>query len=412
MADGPRYESSLIAHPISIFVGIWTFVFFLYGLRLSDQLVYDVDDFSYLYACLIGSFLVGYWYVSALVAGIARGKSSKPTSRSFQTAKAITHDDYLMWRRALNLFKVWALLTIVEIIVSAGVPIVWLLTGSAKSYRDFGIQSLHGFLISILLACSTVSFYLFLGTKKGKYLALPLFSLSWFVVSITRGFLIGLLLQLLCLSLVMKRPTFAQVMKIIAGFVVLVIFFGVIGDLRSGGGDLIRALGQPTDRYPDWLPTGFLWAYIYLATPLNNLFNTIRLNPSIDAYSLVGTTAQLFPTFIRTLLFSEASLTQGDLVDANLNVSTGFLGSYVDMGLLGIALFSGLLGASACVFWTFRRDRFWLFAYSFLAQALFLSIFYNLVLDLPCLFQLFWFWYLLRPPRPPAPILRPETAAS
>ena len=53
--------------------------------------------------------------------------------------------------------------------------------------------------------------------------------------------------------------------------------------------------------------------------------------------------------------------------------------------------------ADACL----RRSAFFFLGYAFLAQALALSIFYNLILDLPYLFQLVWFSYFLGPARAP-----------
>jgi hypothetical protein len=84
-------------------------------------------------------------------------------------------------------------------------------------------------------------------------------------------------------------------------------------------------------------------------------------------------------------------------VDQNLNVSTGLIGPYLDMGLLGIASFTALLGASASFFWRQRQKRFYLFGYLYIAPSLFLSVFYDVFLYLPFLFQLFWFGVFLRP---------------
>lgn len=392
-------SSSLTAHPICVFVGTWTLVFVLYGLGLSGQLIFNVEDFLYLYALIIGAFLFAYLCTHQLLVLASRNGSSPPPRRQasavLDPSDAWTHG--VMLQRSRGLLELWAILTVVEVIVSGGLPIIWLFTGNSKTYQDFGIPSVHGLLISMLLACAMLSFYLYLDTGRRRYLAPPVFALLWFVVSVTRAFFIGLLLQMLFLYLVKRRLIASQIIKIAIGFLVVVIAFGVIGDFRTGGADLIRSLAKPTSRYPDWLPTGFLWAYIYLATPLNNLFNTIQLNPTIDGISLAATTSQLFPSFIRHAIFPATLSPEGNLVDASLNVSTSFSPPYLDMGLLGIALYAVLFGVAGSLFWFFRRDRYFALGYSFIAQALALSVFFSFLLNLPFLFQLVWFWYLLRP---------------
>ena len=394
-------DSSIAAHPVTVFVGTWAFVFLLYSLGLSEQLIYSVSDFSYVFLAITGPFLLGYWYVQRMLTLASRAnptRTSAPAESALEPAQI-----KLMWRRTLGLLTIWGLMSVVEIVFSGGLPIVWLVTGSSKSYRDFGIPSLHGLLMSVLMACATVSFLIYLETKQRRYLTIPFLGVAWFILSITRAFMMGLILQLLFLGLARKPLTGIQITKIFVGFICLVIVFGYIGDLRNGEG-LIRAIGRPTDRFPDWLPTGFLWAYIYLATPLNNLFNTIELNPWTDHFTLAATTSQLFPTFIRGLIFPETLVTQGNLVDENLNISTSFAPPFLDMGLIGIVLYGLLFGSAAGVFWFFRRQRYFLLAYAFVAQALALSIFFSFLLALPFLFQLVWFRYLLgrAPPAMPA----------
>ncbi len=392
---------SRVVHPVLIFGGIWTFVFFLYSLKLSALLIFEPEDFYYLYFCIVGAFVVGYCYVAAVIAGVTGRDPVDSTGDSFRLNELPHHAIDSIWRRTKKLFVIWALATVVEIVISGGIPIVWLITGNDKNYADFGIHSLHGLLMSMLLACSTISFYLFIETKQRKFTMLPLLAALWFIASITRGFLIGIILQSFFLFLSVHRIKGSYLTKMGAGLLSLILLFGIVGDLRSGGGsDLVRAIARPTERFPDWLPSGFLWVYLYLESPLNNLFNTVELNPSIDGFSVAVTTSQLFPTVIRDEIFPGSSLKQGELVDTNLNICTGFLGPYLDVGLPGIIVFSVFLGAVACIFWVFRRKRFFLLGYAFVAHSLVLSVFYDEILFLPFLFQLVWFWYVLRPMSP------------
>ncbi|MFZ1867506.1 MAG: O-antigen polymerase [Steroidobacteraceae bacterium] len=393
-----RLSGSIGAHPVCVFVGVWTFAFLMYALHLSELLIFDVWTFTYLYVAIVGSFLVGYAYVGILSFGLSRGASSSSGMTAFDFTWLAGDEVEVIWRRVKLLFWIWVLFTIGEVVASGGVPLMWLVEGSTKGYRDFGIPSVHGILLSLICACSMISYHLYLETRERRFTAIPIFAVIWFLICITRGFFVGILLQFLFLYLCVNRLKTGKMVKIVIAILSVIIFFGVIGTFRSGA-DAIRAVGEPTERFPTWLPTGFLWVYIYVATPLNNLFNSIQLHPAIESYSLSTTTAQLFPSFIRGLIFAKSSLREADLVSQNLNVSTEFIGPYLDMGVLGIVVFSLLFGALAKVFWSHRSSRLSLLGYAFVAQALALSVFYDILLDLPFLFQLAWFWYILRPIR-------------
>src|SRR5579864_9613792 len=132
-------DSSIASHPICIFVGTWAFVFLLYSLSLSGQLIYRASDFSYLFVCIAGPFLVGYWYVNRLLTLASRAGPSSPP-RSAPPAGALELDSRrLIWRRTVGMLKIWSAITLVEIVWSGGLPIIWLFTGSSKTYQDFGI---------------------------------------------------------------------------------------------------------------------------------------------------------------------------------------------------------------------------------------------------------------------------------
>ena len=271
---------------------------------------------------------------------------------------------------------------------------LWTYQQIDKAPADFGVPSIHGLLMSILLSCATFSFYLFKVTRQGKYLGVPVFAALWSIVIISRDYLLGTLLQILFLQLSLIKPTKRQITLMLAGSVIVTVLFGEIGNFRSGGADLIVALGRPTDVFPRWLPASFLWAYLYLTTPLNNLFNTIDVRGQPETISILATTAQLFPTVVRRLIFP-ASFLEGELVDSNFTVSTAFVDPFKDMGMAGIALFSAFAGAVAAVFWLRRSRPFFLLGYAFVALTLFFSVFYNHLLYLPYLVQLVWFYVLL-----------------
>jgi hypothetical protein len=189
-------------------------------------------------------------------------------------------------------------------------------------------------------------------------------------------------------------------MRLVAITLAAVLLFGYVGDVRSGA-EAFRDLAQPTDSFPDWAPSGLLWAYIYITTPINNLLLTMHTRrPSFNPL-LPDTAATLFPTVLRNVIYGKEGASEaisGELETQALNVSTAFVGPYQDMGDSGIIGFS-IVAAVLCEFY-WRRSGLWnIFAFSVFTQALVLSLFYNLLFSLPILGQLIWFYYFTRIPK-------------
>ena len=136
---------SLLFHPLTLFLSVWSSVVLLYSLHLSYLLIFSSP--------LV--FQVALWillpFAAVSVACICcRALFSSSLRRKRRvitlTATELFAIDRLLWRA----FGFWVLTTILEIYVSGGIPIVWLLQGSSKTYFDFGIPSVHGFLNSLL----------------------------------------------------------------------------------------------------------------------------------------------------------------------------------------------------------------------------------------------------------------------
>jgi oligosaccharide repeat unit polymerase len=187
---------------------------------------------------------------------------------------------------------------------------------------------------------------------------------------------------------------FRTVVRAIAVPVIVVVFFGVLGDIRSGA-ENFRALAQATDQYPAWLPSGFLWTYMYVTTPLNNLVNTFATVRPIGDFTMPNTFSALIPTATRKLLglSIDNSTWQGNLITEAFNVTTAYAGPLQDLGIAGIVAFSGFVGFLSEMFWLKRGLRNDLI-YAVLGQCLFLTIFANHFLALPIIFQVVWCYFL------------------
>jgi len=377
---------------------VWGMVVLLYSLHLSYVLIFKTS--------LI--FHVALWIVIPFVATliVCIGFRTVLFSQSFrnQHIMSFTPDelaavDRLIWRA----FGVWIVLTLVEIAVSGGLPIIWLIQGSNKTYFDFGIPSVHGFLNSLLLALGVCQIALFAIEKKKKHLLIPTFVVVWSVIVVTRNMMMVMIIEGAIAWALLRGFSWKKVVKALIALVMLVLIFGYVGDFRSGG-DAFRKLAQPTNEYPVWLPSGALWVYIYLTTPVGNVVNTVLFEPPANDPLFPNTTSLLFPSVARKIIYGEGALSEalsGNLVTDAFNVSTAYIGPFQDFGYLGIVCFSVLLAMVSYLVWSQCGLR-GVGAYAVIGQCVILSVFFNHLFYLPVITQLPWIYLFLPGIDPPS----------
>ena len=212
------------------------------------------------------------------------------------------------------------------------------------------------------------------------------------MIVITRQLMMVFLLEAVVVYCTYRQIRVRRVLGALMSVLCLVYVFGLVGDLRTGA-DQFRALAQPTSAYPDWLPSGFLWFYMYLSTPINNLLYTFHTTQPLYDWRFPNTLSQLLPTVLRKMLFSAGALaaSNGDLITEAFNVSTAFAGPFEDFGLIGVLLSSFLMNVLGSLYWrkhTFR-DRL---CYAVLCQCLVLTVFFNHFVLLPVITQLIWIY--------------------
>jgi oligosaccharide repeat unit polymerase len=386
----------LFLHPLFLFTAVWTGALGLYLMRLSKLL----SATSGQAASTVGLILVPF----ALVLGGATlyyhlAPKTRIQRRHLLCGLNEADDLAFLKRRLKKWLIVWIVLSAVEIVVSGGVPLVWLFTGNPKTYADFGMPSLHGLLNSMILAlglCYTAIFARFGGRR---YLLSSAAIVGWALLVVTRSMLIVNILQTGMVIVLYRGIPAKLAIRLIALALVVVIGFGALGNLRSGA-DNFLAVAQPTEAYPQWLPSGVLWFYIYLTTPLNNLIYTmVSVHPSNNLL-FPDTVAPLFPTAVRNFIYGpsvESALT-GELVDEAFNVSTAYIGPVQDYGAAGITCFSLLIAMIAAFYWwrgNFRDELI----YIVIAQCLLISVFYDYFFSLPIITQVFWIYLFFSPKR-------------
>ncbi|MEO6911246.1 MAG: O-antigen polymerase [Edaphobacter sp.] len=379
----------ILLHPLIIFSAVWLGVVFLYSLHLSKLLLFSTQEVTKTVLFIWVPFAVvvlAYSLFRCILLWLY------PASRTFAT-----FDISKFERKLVVWFRIWMIISLFEIIISGGIPLFWLFQHSDKTYTDFGIPSLHGLVNSLLLSIGLCRFALFLLTGARRHLVVPAFILGWSILVVTRNMLLVAIIEF-CILLFRMRPIKKKtIVKLIVGFVCLVLAFGAIGDYRSGSSDLIRLWAQPSQNYPDWLPSGALWAYIYISTPINNLVYTSEIMRPIDNLAFPNTMYSLFPTVIRQLIYRDSlsDAESGQLVTSTFNVSTAYIGPFQDYGFFGITLFSMLIAAACQAFW-FKRSLRDILIYAVLLQCLVLTLFFNHFLYLPVITQVIWIYYFFR----------------
>ncbi len=385
--DG-SYQLPWRIQPSLLFVGIWFGVSLLYGLHLSAILLFGMGPVWHIYA------------IVAIPFGLASLAFVKLPYRASHPV-----DSQRAWNRILALFGFWSAVTIFEIIYSQGVPLLWLLQHSPKNYTDFGLATLHGFDDSLLAALALAGLLLYLASGKYRYLTLHAFALFWSAVIINRDLIVVIAIESAVLVLAAARPKLRHWVTLFAATLGGIWLFGAIGDFRTGHQAFI-ALASPSASYPGWLPSGFLWGYIYLTASLNNLLLNVYAFHPLGSWFFPNTFALILPSVIRAAVYKNLVLvTRGILVTNAFNTSTAFASSYLDMGQTGIVLFAAATGLWCGWFWR-GRGAVQTLSYCVLAQCAALSMFYDHFLYLPVIVQLLWFRLMFPVVRTPTMQLR------
>jgi hypothetical protein len=231
-----------------------------------------------------------------------------------------------------------------EFAYNGGVPFLQFISGGSKDYTQFGIPTFHVFLVTFGSFLSVHIFHQLISDFKSKALFYFLISLIPCILIINRGMLVIILASCLFVYLLsLSRVSVRAVVSV--AFAVLIVFylFGKLGNLRQTNGkttdsDYILVVSKATDSFKNSLvPSEFIWAYLYISSPLANLEHTIDEGHVIDSWiSLLN--YDLLPDFISKRTGTLFNLYKSDVprVADWLTVSTIYARPFVYVGWLGI----------------------------------------------------------------------------
>ncbi len=250
-------------------------------------------------------------------------------------------------------------LILVEAFVAGGFPTLSLFgLGRQISYDQFGIPGIHGFVNSLGYVTSLVALYQILNKSitgnRGAYARYSLVVVYLiFALQLHRAVIVASILQSLALLFLFRRKMLSP-FWLLALSSVSAIVFGLLGDLRSGREHFLDLAGFQW--YPEFLPSGFAWVYIYLVSPfINTLSNSQYFVHLLHAYLPFETLQSSIPSFFRPPSQIELGL------DAEAwNVHSFFSPLLADYGYYSF-LPSILIGVAwaLCFAYAKRDQRFW-----------------------------------------------------
>ena len=313
--------------PVKIFNLIWLVIYSLYLLNLSyiqqplsnkTIFIFIICVLFYNLACLFAKFLF---------------KKKKKSQKEI-----INIVDERKLKKKLDFINIiFILIFIIEIIYSKGFPLLFRLQGGDSQYLNFGITSVHGLLNG--LAVCMGAYYLFKKDKR-KYIYL-IFGILTISRQVLMSLIIEAIIYFLCIK-INKKMDYKKIALGMCGLVVLVFAgFTLIGNFRSGS-DMMENIFRSKEQYRN-LPTGIMWVYSYTEFSLSNFNNLVSMTPGAVNHG-ASTLSFFLPSIITNHFNIHENFSENYLVSPNFTASTWFPEIYLDFGIIGIALFSSLIG--------------------------------------------------------------------
>ncbi|MCJ3299767.1 hypothetical protein [Klebsiella pneumoniae] len=196
-------------------------------------------------------------------------------------------------------------------------------------------------------------------------------------------------IQLGMIHLITTKIRPKTIFLVVLSVLLVFLLFGYIGDIRTGR-QLFIQLAHPSFEYPDWMPSGFMWAYIYIVTPIVNLTNAIHMGQTDTNLNFL---CSLLPKVARGALecvvTDEDAFARSYQISGAFNVGSGYIEIFLSQGILGMVVFSFIHGLiSSYVFNRVKKKKSAILLFSVISQINLLLIFGNGYFNLNVLAQI------------------------
>ncbi len=385
--------------PITIYNLIWLAIVLLYQLRLSN-LQPELSDATY-WLLMIKSVVFTLGFLACYCIKNKRGKNlatSASNEKVADTSKKLDVTDIKVakYKKVIGLmFLVWFVAEIFETIYSGGVPILWKMFGDSRTYFDYGIPTLHGFMNALGLVIMMLAFLGCLkkeSTKKDKmtFVSIIAVCLVFYLCIFTRQVIVSAIIQMIAVFFLVKRPVKLRKAVFWMGLlsIVGVIAFGFVGNIRTGYEGFLSVAGISMGISPFFV--GFYWVYMYLTMSLANINNAVVLGVNHFG-GLFPAVRNFLPTVVSKVLFADSAVVIPNyLVTKAFNVSGYFIDFYVGLGTLGVIIIAAIYGILGGIIYRAlqkRRTERNILLYAVYLQIIILSFFFNHLFYLPSGFQ-------------------------
>jgi oligosaccharide repeat unit polymerase len=151
-------------------------------------------------------------------------------------------------------------------------------------------------------------------------------------------------------------------------------------------------LAKPSKEYPSFLPSGFLWAYIYIVTPINNIIYNIDNYP-ILRISIFDAFGNLLPSSIRRLFSAKTVDVDFKLVINTFNVSSCHKNFLSGFGVVGSLFYQIIISIIITIFYIkfkIKNHIKYVFVIAILAHNIVLSFFVDTFTNLVFISEIFF----------------------
>lgn len=377
-----------IANPSLVFAWIWCTILGLHVLRWSD-LVIDLDTemvlivFSTIFAALIPAVLLS-----------SMRRRPGPACVSARRASVVPSP-----RLAQRLLYVWMAITVFELFWFGNLPLMSFVgIGKYVAYAEYGFSGLHGFANAVQLTLNLYFFDKYLISNDRKYLLKSALLWCFSIALVSRAMFLIQIAQVLFLYVYRRKVYLRSMVYLLCALALIVVMINFLGIAKSAEGYDINGLAQMNERYPSWLPDGFIWIYLYVVTPLNNIGSSLaNLRPT---YWPRANLMDVLPNAIKNAVGLE-SPSFVVLVDENLNVSS-YLESFLsDFGMFTFLIIFLIFMCFATNWIKSGNDRKRQLINAIFCSIALLSFFVNTFAMLILLFQLMLINHVYRRPQRP-----------
>jgi len=243
-----------------------------------------------------------------------------------------------------------------EFAYNGGIPLTLIMTGAEYDYTQYGIPSVHVFVVTFTSFYSIYLFHVYLSTRNKTVLLYYFFTLVLPILIFNRGMLmINLISSIFVYLQFVRRISFGKIALLSVFFIAVLYVFGVLGNIRISKSQeteysseyMLNMVSADEEFVNGTIPTEYIWSYLYISSPIGNLqHNITQMNErEVTAHGVMEfVNSELLFDFISKRLAEPLGLERVSpkLFIESLMVASVYTNSYIYLGwtgLIAMALF-------------------------------------------------------------------------